>query len=171
MRSKKQTIKHEKYRSEEQEEIIKFVKILLGVIVLVLAFYFATRIFVKKDISNSEEETAVTEVNYNKIIFGTMLNRPNNEYYVIAFDSKDNNASYYNYIVSNYRQQDSSLNIYYIDLNDSLNKEFIAKDENININTSDLSGLKVGNLTLFKVSSGKIVNSFDNIDEIKSELQ
>ena len=164
-------VKEEKYRSEEQQEIIRFIKILIIVVVFLLAIYFITRIFVKKDLLNNNEETAVTEVSYNKMVFGTMLNRPYEKYYVLAFSSKDNKANYYSALASNYSQDEDSLYIYYIDLEDSMNKEFITTDGKTNPKAKNVSDLKVGDLTLIKVEDGKIAKYIENVEEIKSELE
>ena len=53
-KSKEKKVKQEKYRSEEQNEIIRFIRILIIVVVLILGIYFLTRIFVTKDLFNNE---------------------------------------------------------------------------------------------------------------------
>ena len=169
-KTKNNKIKEEKFRSEEQTELIRFLKILIAVIIFIVLIYFVTRFLVKKDITPSKEETAVTKISYNKMIFGTMLNRPYEEYYVIAFSSKDNEANYYNSLISNYVMKEDSAYVYYIDLEDSMNKDFIAKDNKSNRNAKSLEELKVGELTLIKVENGKIVNYKEDIKDIKSEL-
>ena len=169
-KNKVKKIKEKKYRTEEQEEIIRFVKILLIVVIFLVAIYFLTRIFVKKDLGNTNEETTVTEISYSKMVFGTMLNRPNDEYYVFAFSSEDNKANYYSALASNYSNQEESLYIYYIDLEDSMNKEFIAEDGKTNPNAKTVSDLKVGDLTLIKVKDGEIVKYLEDLEKIKSEL-
>lgn len=168
---KNSKIKEEKYRSEEQKEIIRFVKILLAVIIFIVLIYFATRLFVKKDMNTNEEETAVTEISYNKMVFGTMLNRPYDEYYVLAFSSEDNEANYYNSLASSYMAKEDSLYVYYIDLEDSMNKSFIAgNDEESNPDAKSLEELKVSDLTLIKVVDGEIVKYIENVSDIKSEF-
>lgn len=169
-KTKNNKIKEEKFRSEEQTELIRFIKILLAVIIFIVLIYFVTRFFVKKDMETSKEETAVTEVSYNKMIFGTMLNRPYEEYYVVAFSSKDNEANYYNSLISNYVMKEDSIYVYYIDLEDSMNKDFIANDNKSNPNAKALEELQVGELALIKVENGKIVNYKEDIKDIKVEL-
>lgn len=163
-------IKEEKYKSEEQQEIIRFIKILIIVVLFILAIYFVTRIFVKKDLINNEEETAVTEISYSKMVFGTMLNRPYEEYYVFAFSSEDNKANYYNALADKYSNNEESSYIYYIDLEDSMNKAFIAEDGKTNPDAKTVNDLQVGAVTLIKVKDGKIAKYIENIDDIKSEL-
>ena len=62
-------IKEEKFKSEDQESIIRFIKILIGVIICVVLIYFITRAFVKKDLTDTKEETPVTEEQTNVVEF------------------------------------------------------------------------------------------------------
>lgn len=168
---KKNKLKSEKIRTEEQLEIIKFIRILLIVIVFVSIFYFVTRFFVKKDILNKEEKATSVEIAYDKIVFGMLLNRPYDEYYVLSYAADDINSGYYSYLISNYTQKEDNKYIYYIDTNDSLNKDYIADDNKTNIKATNLKEIKVGKLALFKVNNGKLVKVLDNLDDIKEELK
>ena len=164
-------IKEEKVRSEEQQEIIRFIKILLIVLLIVCVVYVATRIFVKQDLGKEVKETSVTEVSYSKMVFGTMLNRNEDSYYVLAFSSEDNKANYYSALAASYMSDKESLYVYYIDLKDALNKDYIAIDGKSNKDAKRVSELKVGELTLIKVEKGKIVKYLESLDEIKSEFK
>ncbi len=164
-------VKEEKYRTEEQKEIIRFVKILILVIVFIVLIYFATRLFVKKDLVNNSEETSVTDISYSKMVFGTMLNRPYDEYYVFAYSSKDNKVNYYGAITDKYLSNKESVYVYYVDLEDSMNKDFLATDGKSNPKATSVSDLKVGDLTLIKVKNGKIVKYLENIKDIETEFK
>ena len=166
----KKTIKEKKYISEEQEAIIRFVKILLGVIIFIILIYFATRLFVQKDLVNSKKETAVTEVNYSKMVFGTMLNRPYDEYYVFAYSSEDVKANLYSSYAEQYSGNKDSSYVYYVDLEDSLNKDLVSVDGNTNPKAKSVSELKVGSLTLIKVENEKIVKYLEKEKDIKNEF-
>jgi len=172
MVKKKKTnkIKEEKYRSEEQQEIIRFVKILLVVSIFLVAIYFITKIFVRNEGEVSNKETSVTEINYTKMVFGTMLNKPYDEYYVVAYSSEDNKASYYGAIVENYQSEKDSLNVYFVDLDDSLNKDFISSDGKTNSKATTVSELMVDDFTLIKVKSGKIAKYIETAEDMKKEF-
>jgi len=163
-------LKQEKYRTEEQETIIRFVRVLLIVIIFILLVYFATRIFVKKDLVKDNKETSVTEVSYRKMVFGTLLNRPYDEYYAVAYSGTDNKAYYYTSIVDNYAKGSKSLYVYFIDLDDYMNKDYIAVDGKTNKHAKTISELKVGDLTLLKIKNGEIVKYLENIDDIRNEF-
>lgn len=158
------------YQSEEQMEIRRFIAILVILIVSVLIVYFFTRIFVTKDLINKEEDK-VTEgaINYNVATIGTMLNKPEEEYYVMIFNSKDVNASYYNSLSSRYSQNEKKLNIYMVDLNNELNKQFYDKDHS-NLNAKDIKDFRVSDIALLKVKNGKVVKALESEEKIDSEL-
>ncbi len=171
-KSKPKKIKQEKYRSEEQLEMIRFIRILIIVIIIILGIYFFTRIFVTKDLlNNNDEEREITEgtVNYTRTLIGSMLNKPEEEYYVIIYNSEDIRSIYYSGIVSAYENNEEPLKVYYADLNNELNKKFY-NSENSNLNVDDISELKVGNLTLVKVKNGQIAEIFANEEDIATEL-
>ena len=170
---KAKKIKQEKYRSEEQTEMIRFIRILIIVIIFVLAIYFLTRIFVTKDLfnNNDDNETQTVEgtINYNVTSIGSMLNKAEDEYYVLIFNTDDLRAIYYSGLMSNYTRGENALKVYYADLKNELNQKFYDP-ENINLEVSGISDLRVGDLTLVKVSNGQITEILSNEDEIASEL-
>lgn len=163
-------IKEEKVKSEDQESIARFIKILIGVVICVIVVYFITNVFVKKDSTDMNEETPVTEISYSKMVFGTMLNRPYKEYYVFAYSSEDTKAYYYSVLGESYMNNEDSLYIYYVDLEDSMNSDYVSKDGTTNPEAKTVEDLKVGDLTLIKVKNGKISKYLENLEDIKKEL-
>lgn len=163
-----------KYETEEQKEVKKFIFVLLGLILIVVGVYFFTRAFVTKDLfDRKSNEVTYTEgvISYDVAIVGNMLNRPYDEYYLIAFDSEDTKVNYYNTIVSNYFNNDDSLKIYHIDLANELNKKYIAtEDEAISKKFESIDKLKLGEVTLMKVENGKVTKFLTSIEKIKEEL-
>ena len=99
-----------------------------------------------------------------------MLSKPEEEYYVIIYDTEDLNSVYYSGIVSTYQKNKEPLKVYYVDLGNELNKKYAAGD-NESINTTDLDNLKLKNITLVKVSNGKIVKTLTNEEDIAKELE
>lgn len=171
---KTQRIKKEKYRTEEQEEAIRFIKILILVILIVIAVYFLTRIFITKDLLNkdSEEQTLIEgSINYNTTIIGEMLTRPEENYYVIMYDSEDLNSIYYSGLASTYGNNENALKVYTIDLGNEFNKKYVVNNpEEVNVNTTNLDSFKVNNLALLKISDKKIIKSLTKEEDIAKEL-
>lgn len=167
---KKNKIK--KYETEEQMEVKKFIFVLVGLVIILVGVYFFTRAFVTKDLSKKTEDVSYTEgkVNYNAVIVGTLLNRPNKEYYVIAYSSEGASASYYNTLTSKYVSKESALPMYYLDLENELNKDYMASDENASKSFTNIKDLKLGSLTLIKVKEGKVAKFMINEEEMKKEL-
>ena len=111
VKSKKNKLKVEKVQSEEQIEIARFIRILIILVVLILGIYFFTRIFVTKDLFNSKDENPSATpgvINYDTTLIGSMLSKPEKEYYVIAYSSEDiTNSIYYSGLVTNYKKNET----------------------------------------------------------------
>lgn len=167
-------IKMDKYETEEQVELKQFIKILVVLIILVVGVYFLTRIFVTKDLFNNKEETSTTKgaINYSTTLIGNMFNKEAKEYYVLMYDTEDLQAAYYSGFISNYNRNKDALKIYFANLNNPLNKNYVTENkEEVNINTNDLTKFKVNNLGLIKISDGKVIKALTSDSEIAKELE
>lgn len=164
--------KLKKYETEEQMEVKRFIYVLLGLIFIIVGIYFFTRAFVTKDLFKETKEINYTTgtINYDTAIVGTMLNRPESEYYVVAFSMKDTDAIYYNTIASKYKNGKEALKVYYLDLDNELNKKYISEDENISTSYKTIDELKLGSITLLRIKNGKVTKYITNIEEIKKEF-
>ena len=164
-----------KIQTEENDEIIRFVKVLGVVIVCVVSIYFFTRAFITKDLFENkstpkEEEIIPATIDYKMTALGSLLTRPYKDYYVLAFSFGDKKASYYEVIGDLYRESEDSIKLYYADLASPLNSSFY--DENVSTpKATSVDELKVGDLTLIKISNSKIVKFIEDIDEITTELK
>ncbi len=165
-------IKRENYVSEDQNEVKHFIIILAIVIIGILAVYLLTRIFVTKDLFNNKESSKTSvpgEVNYNITLIGSMLNLPEEEYYVMITDTSVPESIYYNNIMTTYAQNEDALKVYLADLDNELNKSYISDQENLK--TSDLTKFKVKGTTLVKVKKGKVEETFTADEKIVEELK
>lgn len=166
-------MKNIKYETEEQKEVKKFIIVLVGLIIVVVGIYFFTRAFVTKDLFNkntSEINYQDGAINYDVTIVGNMLNRPYEEYYVLAFDNEGIKANQYNGIVSKYLSNENSLKVFHLDLSNELNKKYVATDEEITKEFESINKLKLGEVTLIKVKNKKVTKFFTNIEDITKEL-
>lgn len=169
-KNKKQKLNIDKYIADESKEIKRFVIILIGIIIVVLVSYQIANVLKKDKKTSDDSSITAGSIDYDVVSIGTMLNRNENDYYVILYDAKDTNAVLYSAIVSKYTEKENSLKVFFCDLGNELNKNYIAK-ENSNPNAKSIDEIALGNLTLIKVSKGKIVKYIENIDTIKSELK
>ena len=103
----KKGINIDKYETDEAKEVKRFVFILLGIIIVVLACYGITKVVKDKKTINNEETVTAGVIDYDKVSVGTILNRNINEYYVIVYNQKDENAMYYSAIVTKYLKYSS----------------------------------------------------------------
>lgn len=160
-------IKEKKYRSEEQKEVIRFFIILISVLVVVCAVYGISRMFIKET-NPYEDEVTEGEINYDVVTVGTMFNRSDNEYYVALYEKDDASAILYSAIINKYSKKDKSLKVYFCDLTNSLNKEYVKDVSNPNAKT--IEDVAFSKFTFVKIKNGKIVKYFENIDDVKKEL-
>ncbi len=109
--------------------------------------------------------TYKAEVQTTKILCGSILNRKESEYYVLAYEMKEDNASLYETIVEAYGS--SQVPIYKLDLSNSRNN--LCKADAISI-TNDAETLKLSMPTLIKVRDGNVVENYTNYDSIKNVL-
>ena len=96
--------------------------------------------------------------NYDEATIGTMFNRPYDEYYAFIYDSTDDNSAVYNNIVKTYRAKDNAKKLYFIDLNDGLNK--IAVSDTTNKKPASSEEVKVNGSALYLIKNGKVTSAY-----------
>jgi len=158
-----------KVRSEAEELIRKFLLILTIIIVIIIGVYFGTKLLVNNPV-NETETSETGEINYDIVTVGTMLNKSNDEYYVLAYNSQDVEAIYYSSLMTKYQAKEK-LNIYFLDLDNSLNEKYNANGGETNPKAKTIEELKLGKITLINVKNGKINKYIEDIEQIKVALQ
>lgn len=157
----------EKYYTDEQKEIMKFGKILLGLIVVIGLLYLFTVYVV-----NKEEKYKRTNnpgvVQYENILMGSILNRVDSEYYVLVYDSTDISNSVVTNSISEYKTKNNHLPVYLVDLSNEMNKSFKASESSFK--NDSLEDFKVKGTTLIKIKDNKISKFIETRDEILNEL-
>jgi hypothetical protein len=179
MEKKKDVIKNKKvsnkvtYRTSEQDEMIKFVIVILVVLLCVGGVYLFTRAFITKDLfkeeTNTNEVVKEGTVNYDVAIMGQLLNRPYKQYYAVIYDSTGEFAYDMSSLVSSYAALKDHKHVYTIDLANELNKNYYDV-ENVNTKATKVSEMKVGDITLVKVKNGKIEKYIVDYAKMQKEL-
>ena len=106
-----------------------------------------------------------TEFNYEKIMIGNVFNRNKKTYYVLFDNYKDYKVdSYINSLI-----KDSDEVVYKVDMSLSENASHVSDDNNKNASSSN--ELKINDITLIKISNGKIVEYLVGTEEIESYLE
>lgn len=143
----------------------QLLKIVIIIVVAFALFYLITYFVTKNNKTYSWENSSNTSViQYDEIMFGTLLKQNSNEYYVLAMSNSNENKDIYNTYISMYKDKESALKFYTIDLDSDFNKSYISEKSNFNI--SKISDLKVKGVTLLKVKNKVIVEYVEGNDKV-----
>lgn len=146
-------------KSSDTNQINKFLKILLVVIVFFGLIYLLTVKVVKDD--KTTEET----ITYNEAIVGNSLTLSTDKYYVLFYDAKSDIAGYFDSWQDAYITAASTPKLYYVDLSKTINKKYVTTEDS-NSNPTKGSEFKIKNGTMIIVENGKIINYIENLQEI-----
>lgn len=162
--NKKQMLKEQKRLKEERKhvenlfqddkEVYKVFKILLGVILFVGLAFVLINIFNGNWNILTSKNKAATEIDPSMLIAGTLFNKEEDEYLVLAYDMKDEKQNFYGSLTSNYSNKTPKL--YYLDLSSGFNSKFIGDSPVI---SNDLNKLKFSGATLLLIKGDKIIKS------------
>ena len=117
--------------------------------------------YIKPDI-----ETPV--ISYENIEAGTILNREENDYYVVLADMS-NNSKYITEVINEYNKKENKIKLYKVDLSEGLNRSIVSDTSNLIV--SNLADLKVSDTSLLRVTNHKIVNAYSGVDNIENILK
>ena len=126
----------------ETYSVNNMVKILVILLLIFGIFYGITILLVKNN--KQEDNNPVSVIDSTKITLSQLLNRSEDEYYVIAtkaslYESayvETNYIEFYNNYINQYKQEEESLKFYYVDLDSALNKKYYTDELTI---TNELS--------------------------------
>lgn len=171
---------HKRLKKEKQamrefssNDLNKNVKNGIIITICVLGFVFLMFTFTKIKTGEwnffTRENNIVytAEIQTEKILCGSILNRNQEEYFVLAYNMADDNASLYQSIIEKYNNATSKISLYQVDLSNSRNN--ICLGETLNI-VNDVTTLKLVNPTLLKIQNGKIISSYSDYTQIKNVL-
>lgn len=151
-------------------EMLKLLKLVIIVSLIVGLFYVITLFVNKKEEALEETDTPAT-IQYDYILVGNILSQPAEKYYVLAKTSNDLNAKIYEAYLSNYKNIKDSLRTYYIDLDNPLNSKFLKDESNFKI--KDINEISFKETTLLLIENDKIKKTYEgkeNILEILKEI-
>ena len=168
--NKKQMIKEQKKYKEQQKEVASLFKsdkdiysntwkISLGVI-LFFALSFCLINIINGNWNIFTKSNTNTEIDTHMVVVGTMFNKNEDEYIVMAYDLSKEENNIYSYLVSNYYNEKE---LYILDLSSGFNDPFIGEQTVI---SSDLEKLKFAGPTLLVIKGDSIVSSYTNEKDI-----
>ncbi len=171
---KKRIEKEKKAMREFQEnDTSKSIKSAIIITVCVLVFLFLMFTFTKVKTGEWNLFTRKNDITYSaeaqtvKILCGQLLNRDEDEYFVLAYELAENSASLYESVVEYYNGATNKIPLYKLDLSNSRNN--ICKADKLNV-SNDIKTIKLSIPSLIKVKDGKVVASYTNYNAIKNIL-
>lgn len=147
-------------------EIVKLIKIILILCAVLLTFYFITVLVNERMDKTDYSENTTPTIQYSKILVGQILNRDEDEYYVLVEKENDQYLELYNYYLSS--DYEDALEYYTVDLSDVFNGNHVAEATNVE---GDVSEFKFAETTLLKVKDGKIKRAYKTRDTIVAHLE
>ena len=138
---------------EEELKVENFIKIIIGVIAVFALFYAITYFVTNKNKSNADTNE---NIQYKKIIVGSILNRSEDDYYVLVSASSDTSVSVYESLITKYTSKESHLRFYEVDLSDPFNSNYVAEESNLNV--ENISDIRFSETTLLHVKNNKIAS-------------
>ena len=168
-------LKKEKISMREYEMNSTNKNVKNGIIIACSVLAFIGLMFVFTKIKTGEWNLFTRENNINytaetqteKITCGSILNRTDEEYFVIAYQMDEDSASLYQSIIDKYDSSTKKIPLYQLDLGNSRNNMCLGDSLVI---TNDVTTLKLVVPTLLKIKNNKVVSNITNYNSIKNEL-
>lgn len=170
----KKPIKKETKKIENNKldgEILSFIKIALGVGVVVLIVFGATILMNKLGVFDegyTKPERGEIIISYEDATVGTIFNRPDTEYYVVFDDFTENPNQYLSSILFRYSNEEETLPIYKVDMSNGFNIKYSG--EQGNPSAQKVEDVKINGVTLIKIVNGKNVKYIEGTTNIENEL-
>ena len=152
-------------------EMAKLILLIVIVAIAFAIFYVITLFVVKKDEKETPtaEQTTEATIQYQKILVSNVLSQKENEYYVLAYKNDDKYVeSYKNNLTYYAMTKEDSVPYYYIELDNSFNKSFIAEKSKLNVENS--KDIRFSQTTLLRIKDGKIISTYEGKDNIVGKL-
>lgn len=170
----KKPIKKETKKIENNKldgEILSFIKIALGVGLVVLVVFGATILMNKLGVFDegyTKPERGEIIISYEDATVGTIFNRPDAEYYVIFDEFAENPNQYLTSILFRYSNEEETLPIYKVDMSNGFNTKYAG--EQGNPSAQKVEDVKINGVTLIKIVNGKNVKYIEGATNIENEL-
>ncbi len=136
------------------DEIKNFIIISIIVVVIFLVFFWLTSLRINRPYKPTIPKGYVeAEINYEKILMGSVFNMPEENYYVFV---KFKNDPYYQMLLDTNKKE---YRYYEVDLNSFFNQNWRGEENN-------QADLKFATNTILLISDGKIVEFLDEKTKI-----
>lgn len=161
-------------KTNNSEEISTFIKILVIVGIFLIVVYGLTVLLV-----SNKDETPITQeanaeeveetIDYDQTLIGSMFDLEYDDYYVLIYKDSARNASLLDELMTTYRDKDDSKKLFYINLDDVLNRDYYNKDES-NTKPKNVSEVQVKDYTLIRFKNNKVTEYHETFNDIYKKL-
>ena len=142
---------------DEELKIESFFKIVVILLIILLVFAGITMLKTK-----DKSEKAETTIQYTKIVAGSILNRSEDDYYVLVEAKDDENITTYESLINKYVAKEDSKRVYIVDLSDSFNSNYVGEENKLdfeNITDARFKETVLLHIVNNKISSTKLGDS------------
>ena len=158
--------KQKKYQSTDMKEIKSLVIITAIIIAVAGSLYFLTERSLNKEPSVPPVKEA--EISYTETILGTAFNKPEEEYFILAYDSKHDDARRYALLANLYSKGSDSIKIYHADLNSKFNA--YALSDKSNKRPRKAEDIRINEVALIHFKNGIVHKFYETMEEIEKAL-
>lgn len=152
-------------------DIFKVIYIVLGVICVFCIFYLITVLVLNKEDNTTKTDEEV-EISLDTTIVGRSFSMPEDKYYVLYYDAKDEDvveeysATINNYI---YSTSEDHVKLYTVDMSDALNKKYVSEESKPM--PEKVSDIAIKGTTLMVIENGKVVEYTEEKTRIEELLK
>lgn len=152
-------------------DISKVIYIILGVVCVFCVFYLITLFVLNKDDNTTKTDEEV-EISLDTTIVGRSFSMPEDKYYVLYYDAKDEEVSEeYSSTITNYIYSTSEdhVKLYTVDMSDALNKKYVSEESKPM--PEKVSDIAIKGTTLMVIEKGKVVEYTEDKTRIEELLK
>lgn len=152
-------------KTEQVGQLKRLLFVIAGILVVFGIFY---GIAVLIDNKNKKEEVAGTEIQYDEILVGRLLEQPLSEYYVLVYFEIDSNIADYQTQISNYKSKANAIKIYSANLNNAFNKIYIGSKNDTKV--TKIADFKLSETALIYIKNKKIAKVYTGSESINTQF-
>ena len=170
IKNKKKTNNKKKISIPENKiEISKIIKYSVVVLLCLVGVYLLT-IYITTNSTDAVKKLAInnTTIQYDEILAGTSFDQKPDDYIVLFYNSIEDKDNQYIKLRSEYALKEDSVNIYYVDLNNALNKWCVSTSDNSEVD--NVQDLNISSPTLIRFVDHQVSDYITGYEDIAAYL-
>ena len=138
--------------ASDEMSVSGFFKIILWLLIILIGFTLIT-MYVTRD----KKEKPSNDIQYTNIIVGSILNRSEEDYFVLVEKEDDTNIQSYQTMIDKYNNKDEHSRFYIVLLSDPFNASYVADEANLSV--EKITDIRFSETTLLHIKDGKITSA------------